>query len=277
MNVGSVQALWRYPLKSALGERLGVAALAETGIVGDRAFALRDHETGRIASAKRPKLWRALLDLAAAYDDAAGRLVVTFPDGRRLDSLSDAIDDALSGHVGRPVSLLAERRETFELERARPDEVLARGIDADVAAEVRILGRAAPGSRFHDFAPVHILLAPSLRRIAEVAGRPDPEAVRYRANLLVSGEGLDPFAENDWIGRRLRVGDALLEIVGPTARCAIPILAHGRDVASDPAILRAIDRENRVEVEAGALPCLGVYARVLRAGPAAHGDPCDLE
>jgi uncharacterized protein YcbX len=54
--VGTIQALWRFPVKSMLGEELDAADLGEGGIVGDRAYAIRDRETGKVASAKHPKL-----------------------------------------------------------------------------------------------------------------------------------------------------------------------------------------------------------------------------
>jgi hypothetical protein len=53
--VGTVRALWRYPVKSMLGEELDEVDLSEGGVVGDRAYALRDRETGKVASAKHPK------------------------------------------------------------------------------------------------------------------------------------------------------------------------------------------------------------------------------
>ena len=59
--VGRVRALWRFPVKSMQGEQLDAAEVGETGVVGDRAYALRDRETGKIASAKHPKLWPNLL------------------------------------------------------------------------------------------------------------------------------------------------------------------------------------------------------------------------
>jgi uncharacterized protein YcbX len=61
--VGTIRALWRFPVKSMLGEQLEAVDLSEGGIVGDRAYALRDRETGKVASAKHPKLWPNLREL----------------------------------------------------------------------------------------------------------------------------------------------------------------------------------------------------------------------
>ena len=65
--VGTVQALWRFPVKSMLGEELDASDLSEGGVVGDRAYAIRDRETGKVASAKHPKLWPDLLACRAAF------------------------------------------------------------------------------------------------------------------------------------------------------------------------------------------------------------------
>ena len=58
--VGTVQALWRFPVKSMLGEQVGVVEVGKGGIVGDRAYAVRGRETGKVASAKHPKAWPGL-------------------------------------------------------------------------------------------------------------------------------------------------------------------------------------------------------------------------
>jgi hypothetical protein len=67
--VGTIRAVWRYPVKSMLGEELDAVDLSEGGVVGDRAYALRDRETGKVASAKHPKLWPNLLACRAAFVD----------------------------------------------------------------------------------------------------------------------------------------------------------------------------------------------------------------
>ena len=65
--VGAIRALWRFPVKSMLGEEVDAADLSEGGIVGDRAYAVVDRETGKVASAKHPKMWPNLLACRAAF------------------------------------------------------------------------------------------------------------------------------------------------------------------------------------------------------------------
>ncbi|MDQ3665230.1 MAG: MOSC N-terminal beta barrel domain-containing protein [Acidobacteriota bacterium] len=63
----SVAALWRYPVKSMMGEELNSATVGKRGILGDRAFALIDDESGQVVSAKNPKRWPDLFCFRAAY------------------------------------------------------------------------------------------------------------------------------------------------------------------------------------------------------------------
>jgi len=84
--VGRVAELWRYPVKSMLGERRNQLQITPRGALGDRAWALRETATGRIASAKR---FPQLLAFHARYEveptfAAPGRIQITLPDGRTI-------------------------------------------------------------------------------------------------------------------------------------------------------------------------------------------------
>jgi hypothetical protein len=88
--VGVVQELWRYPVKSMLGEQLTATEIMENGLVGDRAYALRDTSDGKIATAKNPRKWPNLFDYEAALTGAAwaGEKLpparITLPDGTTM-------------------------------------------------------------------------------------------------------------------------------------------------------------------------------------------------
>jgi uncharacterized protein len=64
---GSVLSVLRYPVKSMMGEELTVADMMEGGLLGDRAYALIDNSTGKIASAKNPRKWAGLFDCHASF------------------------------------------------------------------------------------------------------------------------------------------------------------------------------------------------------------------
>lgn len=247
--------------------------LTKTGIYGDRAFAVLDRESGKIASAKRPKLWRSLLSLTAQLLEDTRTLAISLPDGHTIHSNSADIDSALSQLLGRPVSLVSERRPGMQFERSRPEEVLAHGLDADVGMDVGEIGAAAPEGGFYDFAPVHLVTIASLEEISRKADLDGLEAERYRPNIVIESSDTTPFVENSWKGQKLQIGSAVLEIMVPTPRCAVPTLAHGLGLAPKPDVLRAIHAQNRVDIpDAGTFPCLGVYAKVLHPGNIVPGD-----
>src|ERR671938_535789 len=68
---GSVVALWRYPVKSMMGEELNASAVTDRGLLGDRAYALVDRSDGKVASAKNPRKWPQLFDFRAAFVEPA--------------------------------------------------------------------------------------------------------------------------------------------------------------------------------------------------------------
>jgi uncharacterized protein YcbX len=72
--VGSVVGLWRFPVKSMRGEQLQEADVTERGILGDRAYALIDKDTGKVVSAKSVKLFPDLLNCKAAFVEPPSRV-----------------------------------------------------------------------------------------------------------------------------------------------------------------------------------------------------------
>ncbi|WP_406204682.1 MOSC domain-containing protein [Kitasatospora sp. NBC_01560] len=258
MRLGAVERLRRYPVKSMLGEELDAVAVSGRGLDGDRVRALVDEETGRVVSAKNPRLWAGMLAFTAVR--SAGGVEVTGPDGRPVD------EAGLSDALGRKVRFVDERPAGATLERAVPEEVLARGVAAEVAVTVSELGRAAPDGTFFDFAPLHLLTTSTLAAVGAAAER-------YRPNVVVRTE--EPgFTENAWVGREVRIGPALrLRILVPTPRCAVPTLVHGA-LPRSTAALRVLAERNRLVPLEGMpeLPCAGVYAQVLEPGRLRVGD-----
>lgn len=261
--VGTVAALRRYPVKSMLGEDLAEVELAAGGVAGDRALALLDDATGRVASAKQPRLWRSLLHFTAAA--GPGGVVVTLPDGHRVEAAARDVDEVLSAALGRRVRMVARRPAGAEVERPAPEDVLEHGVEADVPFATLEIAQGTPGGSFVDHSPVHLITTATLERIGA-------EAVRYRPNLVVDAAGA-PFAENDWVGREITVGGVRLRGTLPTPRCAIPTLEHGPLPRAAHAV-RAVFDVNQVDVPGfGVLPCAGLYAEVLTPGTVRRGDP----
>lgn len=214
-----VVSLHRYPVKSMLGEDVDSVVVDERGVVGDRRLALIDSLTGRVASAKQPRLWRDLLQCRASGDPGAVR--IRLPDGVCVAAEAPETDDLLSRVVRRPVRMVSTRLARGRLERPDPECVLELGVDAEVDARVLEIAQATPGDSFTDLAPLHAITTATVERIGV-------EALRYRPNLVIATPpGFPPYAENNWTGKELTVGEARLRALKPTSRCAVPTLEHG--------------------------------------------------
>jgi MOSC domain-containing protein len=264
-----VESLYRYPVKSMLGETVPHLFVDERGAEGDRRLALIDVSTGRVASAKQARLWRGLLLCKAS--SSAGRVSIQLLDGSTSAADDENIDDTMSRLLGRPVRLAKHRPKGAAVERADPDQVLELGLDAEVDAPILEIGQATPGDSFTDLAPLHAITTATLVRVGV-------EAVRYRPNIVIATPtGYPPYAENDWTGRTLTVGETQLRAIGPTPRCVIPTLEHGTLPRASHA-LRTPAAENLVEaLGLGSLPCAGTYLEVTREGTINAGDPVQLD
>ena len=267
--------LRRYPVKSMLGEDLQAGEVSRAGLAGDRRLAVVSRRTGKIASAKYPRLWRDMLTLSAeATEGREVAALITLPDGKTVRSTDAGVDGILSGLLDEPVTLTATPPAGASLDRAVPEAVLRDGITAAVPATLIEIGAAAPPGTFVDFAPLHLITTATLGRIAELSPYRRAHLERYRPNVVI-GTGGSGFTENDWLGRELRVGAGLvLRVIARTPRCAIPTLAHGR-LPRDAEALRVVARNNRVSPlpDAEPEPCAGVYAEVLEPGRISTGDP----
>ena len=283
-RIGSVVGLWRYPVKSMGGEPLDRAVAGERGIAGDRAWAVIDTETGKVASAKRPKLWLGMLECSAAYvdepgaDGPAARIRIALPDGREVHSDDPDRDRLLSDALGRAVTLAscAPEGATYDLS-ARDAEGLEVD-DPDRITESRV-GMFAPAGTFFDTSTLHIVTTNSLARLAEA--HPDGiwDARRFRPNVLVTldeATSANGFPESHWVGRALELGEARAAVMAEMPRCVMTTLPQG-DLPRDPLILRTLAEENRQELGSfGVYACVGALTNVSAPGPLAVGDAVAL-
>ena len=266
-ELGTVAELYRYPVKSMLGETLGAVEVGVSGLVGDRVRALIDEETGRVASAKHPKSWRGLLAFRSRWN--TGSPQITLPDGATIEADDIGASQRLSELLHRSVRVTATRPEGATVARPAPEDVMAAGETADVPYAMLEIGQGTPGANFVDYAPVHVVTSSTLAHVGV-------ETLRYRPNLVLETPNGAPFAENGWIGRELMVGAVRLRVVLPTPRCAVPTLAHG-GLPSRPAAVKTLLADNRIDVPGfGVLPCLGAYAQIVAVGSISRGDRATL-
>jgi len=233
--------------------------LTVRGLVGDRAHALIDVETGKVLSAKREDLVPRLLDCKAAYVEAprAGHELppvrITLPNGTVVNSDSPDVDGALSEYFGRDVRLAGSASAVAPL--------LHPGFFAQAGSPI-----PANVSPFVDLYPVTVITTATLTRLSELAPASRIDARRFRMNVIVDMTETG-FPENDWVDRDVALGDdARLRVTLPDPRCVMTTLAQD-DLQKDGDILRTMVRHNTIEVgTAGPYPCAGVYADVVTAG-----------
>ncbi|WP_026910960.1 MOSC domain-containing protein [Patulibacter minatonensis] len=258
--LGTVATLFRFPVKSMLGERLEEATLEPGGLAGDRSWALLDAEDHWVSAKTNKARWRlydGMLDLrattvgaAAGTGSAAGgpgasstdgpAVAVALPDGRAFTAGTPEADAALSAHLGRTLRF-------------------------DHGDGGRRWGR------HHDAAPLHLLTTATLEALAsDDTGAPgEREALdprRLRPNLVVrTPDGVSGFAEDRWIGTTFRVGGALLRAVETTGRCVMTTRAQGEgELPRDTTVLKRIGARNGADA--------GIYLAVLEPGRVALGD-----
>lgn len=275
----SVVALWRYPVKSMMGEEINGAEINDQGMLGDRAFALVDGETGKVVSAKNPKKWPLMFDFRASYsqplnNESLSPIWITLPDGTVLASNDPSIDRKLSDFLGRPVTLLSQAPPEAQLEQYWPD---FEGNENEISQE-GVAGDAPQGS-FFDYAALHLLTTNSLAAMQKHYPLGRFEVRRFRPNIVLDCHHQTGFVENDWVGKTIQIGDRLrLQVTAPCPRCVMTTLAQG-DLPRDPGIFKNGINTNQplVPFAGKALPSVGVYARVVSPGWVRRGDPVTIK
>lgn len=265
--VGKVDSLWRYPVKSMLGEQVRTVEVTQRGLVGDRCHAVWDEASGKAASAKSPRKWAGLFEFRAALDEAAvaGDAVpsarITFPDGTVVGSGEERLGGLLSREFGRPVSLRSAPADgsvsAYEYDQAEED----RGDGA--AGEGPVTEMPMPAETYFDEGAVNLLSSATLRELSALHPQGTFAVRRFRPNVVLDLDE-EGFVEERWVGRTLLIGDEVrLRVTGPTPRCVMVNL-YQEGLPKDPTILRTVAQRNGGNA--------GIYAAVTQGGRINSGD-----
>lgn len=280
MMASTLSALWRYPIKSMLGEALQTATIQPRGVLGDRVYALQDVATGNIVSAKNPRKWGKLFDLRASFVEPSAiassvpLVRITLLDGKTVTTTQPNGDAMLSDYLGREVTLIVvpppgARREIYwtSVEGLPYQDMVTENVFR------------APANTFFDFGALHILTTNTLRHLQSLYPAGQFAIERFRPNLVIEiPSEADRFVENEWVGRTLHIGkDVQLRVLIPTPRCVVTTLPQG-NLPQDLGILKTAVAHNFLEVgDYGNFACVGAYAEVIHGGTVAMGDAVRME
>jgi uncharacterized protein YcbX len=233
VEIGQIEAIFRYPVKSMRGEALDAATLGWHGLDGDRRLALRrfDEHAGFpwLTASKLPEL---IHFTPRGREDKNGEPLPTHvltPEGHELPLFGDALAAEVGRRYGAAVQMMYLKHGIF------------------------------------DDASISVITSETVREVCQLAGK-NPDVRRFRPNILVRATRAVPFAENDWIGGTLTFGDAsdapVVSVTMPDVRCAM-INIDPEGGPSAPEVLKAVVRANQNEA--------GIYATVTRIGRLAVG------
>ena len=233
VNIGRVEAIFRYPVKSMCGERLEVARLGWHGLDGDRRLAFRrlDDSSGFpwLSASRLPEL--LLFVPHRRENDPQGELPthVRTPDGEEMPVFGEDLATEVGRRYGAPVQMMQLNRGIF------------------------------------DEASISVIAFDTVREIGRLAGQ-DPDVRRFRPNVVVRLMQSAPFQENEWLGGVLSFGEdedapAIIVTMGD-ARCSMVNLDPD-SASSAPEVLKAVVRANENDA--------GVYGAVTRIGRLAIG------
>jgi len=286
--VGTVAGLWRFPVKSMGGEQLQEVDVTERGVLGDRAYALIDQDSGKVVSAKSVKLFPDLLNCKATFvkppkrDRDVPPAQIVLPDGTIVRSDSTDVDRVLSRYFKRNVKLGEVAPDDFTIDQYHPDvEGADPGGNRNTVVEQKLgsalfaalgMDSPVPVGSFFDVFPMSLLTTSALARLKELRSESRFDERRFRMNVIVKTER-PGFIENDWAGHELGIGDGTrLNVALPDPRCVMTTLAQG-NLSQDTNVLRTLVRYNKVQVgDLGQFPCAGVYAVVAAPGRIGRGD-----
>lgn len=203
MEFGKVDSLWRYPVKSLIGEKLDSLSIDARGVSGDREYAVSNID-GKFGSGKDTRRFRRIDGLFSMSVKTSGNgVLIKFPDGVVLSDKDSSINDKLSQTLGQSVTLTKE-------------------------GEI---------SHFDDGA-IHILTTSSLSLLYKLLPESGIDSRRFRPNIIIDSQHHD----QELLGKTIKIGKAILKITHKTERCRMIAMGQpGLD--NRPEILKLISKQ----------------------------------
>jgi uncharacterized protein len=269
--VGTVSEIRRFPVKSMQGELISSTVLDGLGIAGDRRFAVRDLDNGKVLSGKTPKAGPLLLECRARFEGADIVASVNGVDHRVGDA---SLDAALSALLSRNVQVQACAGADDLYESYWP-EIDGMAL-SDVTVDFPVTMGTGKGT-FADLAALHLLATSSVAHLSSLNDELSLSMHRFRPSITVDSGDAVGFVEKDWTNRTGSIGDVTVAFSTESPRCIMTTL-NQHDLPRQPAVLQTIAKHNKVDFDGfGAFACLGIYAEVTSAGEVSIGDKLTID
>jgi uncharacterized protein YcbX len=256
--IGKVDSLWRYPVKSMRGEELEELFAGFPGIYGDRVFAFRSSANHRGFPYLTARDQRKLLQYRPYFrfpDKAARPINLIHAESKNANPLSADLAELV-------VDVETPNGKTFAIGDPALIEMLRADIDQKHQVTLMQSQRAMTDCR-----PVSIFSLQSAQQLAEETGAPVDKR-RFRANVYVDLAASKGFAENELVGRSVRIGPkAIITILERDSRCMMITLDPDTGEQA-PALLKKVAQAHD--------GMAGVYGAVLVEGMVHKGDPVEV-
>jgi uncharacterized protein YcbX len=256
--VGKVESLWRYPVKSMRGEELDEAFAGFSGIYGDRLFAFRSSASPKGFPYFTAREQTKLLQYRPRfrYPDKAARPV----------NLSEAESMGANPVSADPSELMIDVETPDGRTLAIDDPALMTMVRADIDLKHQLTLMRSERA-MTDGRPFSMFSLQSARQLAEETGTPMDKR-RFRANVYVDLTSAQGFAENDFVGRSLRIGPkVVVTILERDPRCMMITLDPDTGEKT-PAILKKVAQAHD--------GMAGVFGAVMVEGMLHKGDSIEL-
>ena len=277
-----VSQLWRYPVKSMIGEQIDTIDVTGTGVAGDRIWATRDLERGGIRGAKKiPLLMQCESRL---LDD--GHVEITTPTGEVTTSSAAEVNRVLSDALGHSVELEALRpaSDSEHFRRGAPDlddpmqelrNLFGRVDDEPIPnlgafprdLMVTLAEYESPPGSYYDMFPLMLMSEQSISHLKDALPHSAVDVRRFRPSIVIDAPSANEeiaLPELSWVGRTATIGSATIEFVIACPRCVMVTRAIDDSVGEDREVLRYVVRELNQDV--------GVYANIVKPGTITEGD-----
>jgi uncharacterized protein YcbX len=256
--IGKVDSLWRYPVKSMRGEELDEAFAGFSGIYGDRLFAFRSSASPKGFPYLTAREQRRLLQYRPRfrYPDKAARPI----------NLAEAESMGANPVSADSSELMVDVETPADETLAIDDPALIDALRADIDEKHRLTLMRSERA-MTDCRPVSIFSLQSAQQLAKETGKPMDKR-RFRANVYVDLAVAGGFAENEFVGRSLRIGPkAVVSVLERDPRCMMITLDPDTG-EKEPAILKKVAQAHD--------GMAGVYGAVLVEGTLHKGDPVEV-